>query len=458
MEPVAAGLDAGALDPGAHASDLSQPSVLRSDAGHSGTRRRDSADAAIVEIASLRSDPLTDASLPPAPPAVPAIDIVIPVYNEAAGLEHSIRRLHRYLSTSFPLTWTITIADNASSDATLDIARQLAAELGGSEPVDQGAIRVLHLDRKGRGRALRTAWSTSLSPVVCYMDVDLSTGLDALLPLVAPLLSGHSDLAIGSRLARGAQVVRGPRREVISRIYNRIVRATLRTSFSDAQCGFKAVRADVASDLLPLVQDDAWFFDTELLAIAEHNGLRIHEVPVDWVDDPDSRVRVAQTARRDLAGMARMAWRFLRGAGRIDGATYGRAELADQMGRQLVVFGLIGTISTAVSAGLFLALREPLGAVLANVVAVTATVAVNAWANRRFTFGRRGRLGRSSDYLRAGAIYLVGLVVSTFVLLAISPTDHLVELLALLATWSLTTVARFTVLSHTPITSTEVQP
>ncbi|HQF96111.1 MAG TPA: GtrA family protein, partial [Microthrixaceae bacterium] len=198
--------------------------------------------------------------------------------------------------------------------------------------------------------------------------------------------------------------------------------------------------------------------DTELLLVAERSGLRIHEVPVDWVDDPDSRVRVAQTARRDLAGMARMAWRFLRGAGRIDGATYGRAELADQMGRQLVVFGLIGTISTGVSAGLFLALREPLGAVLANVVAVTATVAVNAWANRRFTFGRRGRLGRSSDYLRAGAIYLVGLVVSTFVLSAISPTDHLVELLALLATWSLTTVARFTVLSHTPITSTEVQP
>ena len=381
---------------------------------------------------------------------VPVLDVVVPVYNEQVALPGSIRRLHRHLEEHFPYPVQITIADNASIDDTPLVAAELAAELDN--------VRVLHLDLKGRGRALHAAWSTSPSPVLVYMDVDLSTDLAALGPLVAPLISGHSDLAIGTRLSRASRVVRGPKREFISRCYNLILRSTLSAKFSDAQCGFKAIRADVAHALLPLVEDTGWFFDTELLVLAERSGLRIHEVPIDWVDDPDSRVRVAQTARRDLAGMARMAWRFLRGAGRIDGATYRRAELADQMGRQLVVFGLIGAISTAVSAGLFLTLREPLGAVLANVVAVTTTVAVNAWANRRFTFGRRGRLGRSSDYLRAGAIYLVGLVVSTFVLLAISPTDHLVELLALLATWSLTTVARFTVLSHTPITSTEVQP
>ena len=448
MEPVAAGLDAGALDPGAHASDLSQPSVLRSDAGHSGTRRRDSADAAIVEIASLRSDPLTDASLPPAPPAVPAIDIVIPVYNEAAGLDHSIRRLHRYLSTSFPLTWTITIADNASSDATLDIARQLAAELGGSEPVDQGAIRVLHLDRKGRGRALRTAWSTSLSPVVCYMDVDLSTGLDALLPLVAPLLSGHSDLAIGSRLARGAQVVRGPRREVISRIYNRIVRATLRTSFSDAQCGFKAVRADVASDLLPLVQDDAWFFDTELLAIAEHNGLRIHEGPVDWVDDPDSRVDVAATARDDLTGIARLLGRLSRGETNMPVRPTERIAPLSTVD-QLIRFGSIGLVSTVVAAGLFLTMAPAIGTVVANAVAFVICAIANAAANRRYTFALQGRAGRSRHFTATLVLGVVPLLLTTAVLVAFDlagMTSLGVALLAVLSINGASTVLKFVLL------------
>src|SRR5438093_13495930 len=140
------------------------------------------------------------------------------------------------------------------------------------------------------------------------MDVDLSTDLCALLPPVAPLLSGHRDVAIGTRLASGARVVRGPKRELISRSYNLILRTTLRANFSDAQCGFKAMRADVARALLPLVEDEGWFFDTEVLVLAERNGLRIHEVPVDWVDDPDSRVDVAATAKADLLGI----WRLLR--------------------------------------------------------------------------------------------------------------------------------------------------
>src|SRR5262249_6574887 len=149
------------------------------------------------------------------------------------------------------------------------------------------------------------------------MDVDLSTRLDALLPLVAPLLSGHSDVAIGTRLARGSRVVRGPKREAISRTYNLLLRTTMRSGFSDAQCGFKAVRADVARELLPLVEDQDGFFDTELLLLAQHNGLRIHEVPVDWVDDADSRVDVVGTAAADLRGMWRVARSFATGRGAI---------------------------------------------------------------------------------------------------------------------------------------------
>jgi glycosyltransferase involved in cell wall biosynthesis len=228
----------------------------------------------------------------------PALEVVVPVYNEQAALVGSIRRLHDFLSAELPFSWRITIADNASTDETARLARALADDLPG--------VGLLHLPLKGRGRALRAAWLQSDTEVCCYMDVDLSTDLKALLPLVAPLLTAYADLAIGTRLARGSRVERGPKREFISRTYNRILRGTLRVRFSDAQCGFKAIRSDAARTLLPLVADDGWFFDTELLVLAQRAGLRLHEVPVDWVDDPDSRVDIVRTAIDDLRGVARL--------------------------------------------------------------------------------------------------------------------------------------------------------
>lgn len=228
----------------------------------------------------------------------PLIDIVIPVYNEERDLGPSVRRLHDYLGSDFPFPAVITIADNASRDGTLAVAQGLANELT--------RVRVVHLDKKGRGRALRAAWLQSDAKVVAYMDVDLSTDLKALLPLVAPLLSGHSDIAIGSRLARGARVKRGPKREIISRCYMLVLRLALGAGFTDAQCGFKAMRTAVAKQLLPLVKDEAWFFDTELLILAQRAGLRVHEVPVDWTDDPDSRVAILRTAMEDLRGVVRL--------------------------------------------------------------------------------------------------------------------------------------------------------
>jgi len=282
-----------------------------------------------------------------------SVEIVVPVYNEEVVLEASIRRLHEFLRAHFPFEWRVTIADNASTDATLAIARDLAGTLPG--------VDVLHLPAKGRGRALRAAWSRSRSDVVAYMDVDLSTDLRALLPLVAPLLSGHSDVAIGSRLALGSRVVRGARREVISRGYNAILRLALRARFSDAQCGFKAVRADVARELLADVRDDGWFFDTELLVLAQRRGLRIHEVPVDWVDDPDSRVAIVSAAMTDLRGVGRML-------------------AASRPAR----FAAIGVVSTLAYALLYLALRGPLGAGAANAMALAVTAVANTAANRRF--------------------------------------------------------------------------
>src|ERR1700754_1398119 len=265
----------------------------------------------------------------------PVLDVVVPVYNEEATLADSVHRLHRHLRDQFPFPARITIADNASVDETPRIAEELAAELDG--------VRVVRLEQKGRGRALRAVWSTSDASVLAYMDVDLSTDLAALAPLVAPLLSGHSDLAIGSRLARGARVVRGPKREFISRCYNLILKGTLAAKFSDAQCGFKAIRGDVAKRLLPLVEDTGWFFDTELLVLAERAGLRIHEVPVDWVDDPDSRVDIVATAVADLRGIARLGRALATGALPVQGLRreLGRGAPGGLVG-QVVRFAAIG--------------------------------------------------------------------------------------------------------------------
>jgi putative flippase GtrA len=236
---------------------------------------------------------------------VPVLDVVVPVYNEEADLATCVTRLRAYLSDHFPYGFRITVADNASTDRTWQIARSLADRLPD--------VAAVHLDAKGRGRALRQVWQASDALVLAYLDVDLSTDLAALLPLVAPLISGHSDLAIGSRLARGSRVVRGPKREFISRSYNFILRAGLAARFSDAQCGFKAIRGDVARRLMPMVKDTGWFFDTEMLVLAERAGLRIHEVPVDWVDDPDSRVDIVSTAIEDLKGVVRVGRTLARG-------------------------------------------------------------------------------------------------------------------------------------------------
>jgi putative flippase GtrA len=256
-----------------------------------------------------------------------------------------------------------------------------------------------------------------MAEILVYMDVDLSTDLKALLPLVAPLLSGHSDLAIGSRLTTGSHTTRGPKREVISRGYNLLLRGTLRTHFSDAQCGFKAIRSDVAHELLPLVEDTSWFFDTELLVLAERVGLRIHEVPVDWVDDPDSRVDVWRTARDDVRGIARLGWALLRGSmplaevsHRLDRKTAGGVG---SVGTQVALFAVIGGLSTVAYAVLYLLLRGVLSPFWANGTALVLTAVANTAANRRFTFGVRGRAAALRHQVQGLAIFAVGLAVTT---------------------------------------------
>jgi putative flippase GtrA len=361
------------------------------------------------------------------------VEVVVPVYNEEHILEASIRRLHAYLDETFPYDFRVTIADNASTDRTWAVAQNLMAEFP--------RVRAVHLDRKGRGLALRQVWGDSDADIVAYMDVDLSTRLDGFLPLVAPLISGHSDLAIGSRLARSAAVVRGPKREFISRSYNLLLRTTLKARFSDAQCGFKAGRTEIVQALLPQVEDDAWFFDTELLLLAERTGLRIHEVPVDWVDDPDSRVNVLQTAKDDLRGMARVGRKMLRGE------FGGREQLPTGMARQLPSFAVIGLLSTAAQLALYLLLRLFLPSLAANGLSLLMTTIANTAANRRFTFGVKGTGGAVRHQLEGGLTFLIGLALSTASLLALHAlapgSSKIFELGTVVAANALATLVRF---------------
>jgi putative flippase GtrA len=377
------------------------------------------------------------------PVHIPELDIVIPVYNEEIELEESVSRLVAYVER-LPFTAQVTIADNASTDGTSAVADRLAQRYASVESV--------RLPRKGRGGALKAVWSASRSPVVAYMDVDLSTDLNALLPLVAPLMSGHSDLAIGTRLTRSSRVQRGMKREAISRCYNVLLRGALRTRFSDAQCGFKAMRREVADRLLPLVRDDSWFFDTELLVLAEHAGLRIHEVPVDWIDDPDSRVDIVRTALDDLRGIARLSWSLLRGEVPISelSTDLGRARLAGRSGSlraQMVLFVLVGIASTAAYAGLYLGLRHVVGAQLANALALMATAVANTSANRRLTFGVRGAQNRLTHQAKGLLVFAAGLAATSLSLWVVDKTGGdghpTLEIVVLTATNLAVTVLRF---------------
>ena len=229
-----------------------------------------------------------------------SVDVVIPVLNEEQALPKCIDTLRDFLRANLPgHRWRVVVADNGSTDKTMEIAQRYAGE----HPDEVGAM---HLDVRGRGRALRKAWLESSADVVTYMDVDLSTGLESFPALVSALADEGYHVAYGSRLAKESQITRGLKREIISRTYNLIIKTIMRTQFSDAQCGFKGVSRAAAQVLVPVIINNHWFFDTELLVIAEKRGFRTKEIPVRWRDDPDTRVKIARTVLEDLKGLARL--------------------------------------------------------------------------------------------------------------------------------------------------------
>ncbi len=231
----------------------------------------------------------------------PSVEIAVPVYNEEKELDENIKTLYAFCHKNLKdYDWCITVADNASNDNTPIIGTRLAKE--------NPQINYLRLDQKGRGRAVKRVWAESGRDFCVYMDLDLSTDLIHL-PKMLKTLQNGSDIVIGSRLAKGAKVEgRTILREIISRALNFFfIQFFFQTHFTDAQCGFKGVNKRVVSNLIPKVLDNDWFFDGELLILAEKSGYKIHEEPVHWTDNPGSTVRLYSTIIGDL----KVIWRLL---------------------------------------------------------------------------------------------------------------------------------------------------
>jgi glycosyltransferase involved in cell wall biosynthesis len=226
------------------------------------------------------------------------VDVLLPVYNEEHVLEKSVTTLRKFLQDNVTdFDWIITIGDNASIDRTLEIGKELEKRFED--------VRVFHLPQKGRGRMVKYAWQKSEAEILSYMDIDLSTDLNAFPPIIRAIIDGY-DVAIGSRQYKGSEVERSFKRELISRGYIWILKLLLGFPFTDAQCGFKAASKKLVNDLFGMIEDDEWFFDTELLFLAYKNGYKVKELPVRWIEDTDSRVKIARTAWLDIKGVFRM--------------------------------------------------------------------------------------------------------------------------------------------------------
>lgn len=232
-----------------------------------------------------------------------SVDLMIPCYNEERVLADSVAKLCAWCAEHLSAyKWRVVVADNASTDGTLAVAQRLAAE-------DPDGVGYVHLDRKGRGRALTRAWLESKADAMCYMDVDLSTDVNKVAPLLSAVLEEGYDVAYGSRVAKDADIERSWKREINSRGYIAFIKLLFWTKFSDAQCGFKAMTREAAQQLLPHVRDGEWFWDTELLIIAEKGGWRLKEVPVRWVEDPDTRVKFPQDIWKMGSNLVKLRFR-----------------------------------------------------------------------------------------------------------------------------------------------------
>lgn len=342
-----------------------------------------------------------------------SVEIVIPTYNEEDALSGCVETLVAY-AEHLGLDFQVTIADNGSTDQTPLLAAALAERFA--------QVGFVSIPAKGKGLAIRTVWEKSTADIVAYMDVDLSTDLNALGALLMPLMTNHSEIAIGTRLSPSSRVERGTKREFISRAYNLLMRVTMNARFSDAHCGFKAVKTPVAQQLLPYLKDNTWFFDAEILLVAERAGYRITEVPVDWVDDPNTKVKVWDTAKRDLVGMWCVKRSFMRGE--IPFENFQVTPRPGSEAGKVVRFVVIGILTTLVYTLLFWLFSQLLANVfVANFSAMLLAAMINTVWNRSYTFQVDKAEHRLTDHVLGIVVFFVGYGFSSGALLLLHYFD-----------------------------------
>ncbi|WP_226012369.1 flippase-like domain-containing protein [Halomicrobium salinisoli] len=221
------------------------------------------------------------------------VSVVLPAYNEEETLEETVEVTLSTLASFLPDgRFEVIVAEDGCEDRTPEIADRLAGE--------DERVRHVHSDeRLGRGGALEYAFRRAEGSTLVYFDTDLATDMRHLEELVESIRSGEYDVATGSRWLPENPADRPPRRAVSSRGYNVLVRLFLRSDLKDHQCGFKAFDRDALFDLLDGVEDEHWFWDTEVLVRAQREGYRVREFPVDWTPKGDSKVDLV----RDVFGM-----------------------------------------------------------------------------------------------------------------------------------------------------------
>lgn len=293
----------------------------------------------------------------------PHVLLVIPIYNEEKIIENTVRETIKYLNENTKYSYILVVADNASTDSSPEIVKNLQKEIP--------FLEYVRLPKKGRGLALHTVWKDFNAEVVAYMDADLSSPLTSLPNIIDPILNNESDVTFGSRLLPPGQAInRKGKRELTSQGYNFLLQFILGATFKDAQCGFKAISKEKFNQVEEEIKNQNWFYDTELLLISQYKGLRLKEVPITWVDDPDSSVKVFKTIVENLKEMGRVYFTY-------------RPE---SVFIKLFKFAIIGVLSTVGTALLFFLLRFVLDPQLANIVSLSTATILNTIANKRFAF------------------------------------------------------------------------
>lgn len=235
------------------------------------------------------------------------VEFCLPIYNEEKIIEKNVLKIVNFCKEkNLPFNWRVIIVNNGSKDNSLAISQKLSA--------DNKQIGYTTILEPGRGQALKKYWLTSNADVVAYMDADLAVSLNNIIDLINPFVNNEADLVIGSRMMPGATIKRSFIRELISQSCNILYRLIIGNNISDTQCGFKAIKTEVFKKIAPYIEDNKWFFDTEIISFTHHLGYKIKEVPVNWeenrYDERKSKVNLLKDSFIHLKNLLRLKKRL----------------------------------------------------------------------------------------------------------------------------------------------------